>query len=193
MHTRRLSMLILGVWIGLTIAMSVVAIQNFRGVDRLLEGPAPQTYLLMLRIGSEGARIFLRYQISELNRFFFDWYGTAQVVLALSLGLSLLFATNGKKVIMSLSLALLIIVVLQKVYLTPEITLLGRQLDFVPPSVPLPARSRFWAFHTAFSVSEVLKVALFLVTGSLILKKSESRRRRRHRSTEPEAAGVESD
>jgi hypothetical protein len=117
MHTRRLSMLILGLWLGLTFAMLFVATQNFRGVDN--------------------TRLLLRYQIAELNRFYFDWYGVAQITLAFSLAACLLFATNGNKFVLLLAGAAILVVIVEKSFLYPEITYLGRLLDFAPKDTAL--------------------------------------------------------
>ncbi|MFN7934387.1 MAG: hypothetical protein U0R19_13740 [Bryobacteraceae bacterium] len=177
MHVRRLSMLIAGLWLGLTLAMLFVATENFRGVDRLLEAPAKEAGALLGKLPAESPRQLLRYLASELNRYFFDWYGIAQIWLAVILLLNLLFATNGNKLVMALAGVLLALVVVERTILFPEITYLGRLMDFTPLDLDSPVRSRFWSFHRYFSGLEVLKIILLLAVSGKMLIRRELRRR----------------
>lgn len=170
-------MLIAGLWLGLTLAMLFVATENFRGVDRLLEGPAKEAGALLGKLPAEGPRQLLRYLASELNRYFFDWYGIAQIWLAAILLLNLLFATNGNKLVLALAGALLALVVVERAILFPEITYLGRLMDFAPQGLDSPVRSRFWSFHRYFSALEVLKLILLLAVSAKMLIRRELRRR----------------
>lgn len=191
MHTRRLATLILGVWLGLTGAMFFVATQNFRGVDRLLAEPAPDAGKTFQQLGRDHSRMLLRYQASELNRFYFDWFSTLQIGLAILLLLTLLFATNGNKFMLALSLAATLLVVFEKILLVPEITFLGRAIDFVSTDVASPARSRFWSFHTAYSTAEMVKLGLLTAIGLKMLIASSQKRSRAVRVTDLGATTVE--
>lgn len=184
MHTRRLATLILGLWIGLTLAMFVVATQNFSGVERLLAAPASEAGMSIQTLGRGTAHALLRYQVSELNRFYFEWFSIAQIVLSILLGIALLLSTNGNKLILGLALALTIIVIFEKVWMVPEITFLGRTIDFVPKDVDSPARSRFWSFHIAYSVLEVIKMGMLAGIGVKLLIRSTVHRKRPMRSSE---------
>ncbi|MBL8176171.1 MAG: DUF4149 domain-containing protein [Bryobacterales bacterium] len=176
MHVRRLTMLIAGVWLGLTLAMLFVATENFRGVDRLLESSVKEATSAFQKMPPGLPRQLLRYQVSELNRYFFDWYGIAQMWLGVILLLNLLFATNGNKVALGLAGTLLAIVALERLLLFPEVTYLGRLLDFAPAGES-PVRSRFWTFHKYFSAAEVVKLLLLLVLCGKMLIRREVRRR----------------
>ena len=60
--------------------------------------------------------------------------------------------------------AMLAVVVLMLVYLTPAIVSLGRELDFVPRNPEPPGMQRFWILHAAYTSLELLKLAAgFLV------------------------------
>lgn len=179
-------MAILGVWIGISIAMFFVATQNFRGVDRLLETPAPEASRWIGQLGHDTARVLLRYQVSELNRYFFDTYCTVQIVLALMLGFVLLFATNGHKLTIAISAVLLLLTLFQKFWLVPEVTYLGRAIDFVPPSTFAAERARFWSFHHAFSGMEGAKFLIFIVLAARMLPVNDRRRRSARREEDEE-------
>jgi hypothetical protein len=183
MHVRRLTMLIAGLWLGLTLSMMFVATENFRGVDRLLEGPAKPAAEAFAKLPEGTPRQLLRYMAAEWNRYFFDWYGIVQIWIAAILLLNLLFATNGNKWMLALSAAMLAIVVAERSFLFPEITYLGRLLDFAPRELSSPARSRFGTFHMYFSAMEVLKVLLLLIISVKILVRRETRRQMRESVT----------
>lgn len=187
MHTRRFSLMILGIWVGLSVAMMFVAVENFRSVDRLLEAPVQRAAKLLEPMGHESSRMLMRYHSSELNRHFFEAYGTVQIGLAVILTVSLLFATNGNKPTLGLCLAAVFVVLFEKYWLTPEITYLGRLIDFVPPDAPSAERARFWSFHSTYSTMEVVKSLLITVIAIRMLVKTEHRRSRRSRNDEAEA------
>ena len=67
--------------------------------------------------------------------------------------------------------AMLAIVVLMLVYLTPAIVSLGRSLDFVPRDPAPPGMSRFWVLHAAYTSLEMLKLALGLLVAGLIARR----------------------
>jgi hypothetical protein len=49
------------------------------------------------------------------------------------------------------------------VWLQPEITSIGRALDFVPREPPPPALGRFWVLHGVYTVLELLKLLVGVV------------------------------
>ena len=58
--------------------MIMVATQNFRSVDRLLAAPGGAA-AQVVTIGHDQARIFLRYQVSEQNRWYFETWEKIQL------------------------------------------------------------------------------------------------------------------
>jgi hypothetical protein len=47
--------------------------------------------------------------------------------------------------------------------LTPEITAIGRRLDFAPRNPPPPELARFWRFHTLYTLLDLAKMGLGLL------------------------------
>ena len=168
---QRWALVLLGAWVMGSICMSVVATQNFYTVDRLLAAPHAALSASVQKLGQPAARDLLRYLSSELNRLYFQMWNVAQLVLgvvALWLvagstrqdpayvtgpGRAGPFGPAAKGVI-----AMLAIVVLMLVDLTPAIVNLGRELDFVPRDPPPPGMSRFWVLHAAYTSLEMLKL-----------------------------------
>lgn len=159
--TQRWAMVVMGMWIAGSLAILVVATQNFRTVDRLLTESTNATFSSQVKtIGQPAARELLRYLSSELNRLYFRVWNLAQVVLGL-LALWLLWssaATARWGVV-----AMLGVVALMTLWLQPEITSVGRSLDFVPREPAPPTLGRFWVLHGAYTVLELGKLLVGLV------------------------------
>lgn len=176
MHSVRLVSFVLGAWLSGGLFMAWVATQNFRGVDRLLGQTNPAARLDVRTLddpansGPGATRLLLRYQVSEQNRFYFESWEIAQLVLGTLLFFFLLFGTREDKYILAGVLVLLVLTALGRFLLTPEITALGRSLDFVPPTAETTERSRFWLMHNIYSGGELAKwVILILLAGRLVV------------------------
>jgi len=180
---RRWALVVMGAWVMGSICMSIVATQNFYTVDRLLAGQSSAAFTAMVqKLGQPAARELLRYLSSELNRLYFQMWNVAQIGLGAG-ALWLVAGTGGEDPARPRSagplgtaaakgiLAMLAIVVLMLVYLTPAIVSLGRELDFVPRDPAPPGMSRFWLLHAAYTSLEMIKLVLgaivaFWIAGS---------------------------
>jgi hypothetical protein len=89
--------------------------------------------------------------------------------------LTLLFGSTETNFTLLLALLMLLIAVLQRFVLTPEIVILGRVIDFVPATQPSPERSRFWIMHATYSSIEVLKWGLGVVLTAKLLFRRKRR------------------
>ena len=170
MRSRRFACMLLGLWLGGGFFMSWIAAGNFRSVDRLLAKPDPVAAMQFRLLNSTGgikanARMLLRYQVSEQNRAYFEQWEIVQIILGLCFFFFLLFGTRENKFLVAVTLVPLVITAIQRFGLTPEITGLGRVLDFVPAAMDTPDRSRFWVLHNAYVVSEVCKWAVEIGLG----------------------------
>lgn len=155
--------------------MAMVATQNFRSVDRLLAEPSASAQQQLQKLGPGPARMLLRYQVSEQNRWYFETWGIAEIVLGTILLLVLLFGSTETKLTLLLSLLMLLIALIQRFALTPEIVALGRLIDFVPAGQASPERARFWMLHSAYSGLELLKWALGALLAARLLFRHKKR------------------
>jgi hypothetical protein len=169
MHFRRLACFLLGGWLTGGLFMATVATQNFRSVDRLLAEPAAPALQQVDKLGRDSARTLLRYQVAEQNRFYFETWGIVETVIGFGLLLILLFGSTETNFTLLLALLMVLIAVIQRCVLTPEIVILGRVIDFVPATQPSPERSHFWMMHATYSSIEVLKWALGCVLTARLL------------------------
>src|SRR5579862_6752593 len=168
MLAQRLATFVIGAWIAGALFMVLVATQNFHAVDRLLAAPAPAAAERIQTVGGrDAARMFLRYHSSELNRFYFATSEQAQIVLGLAL---LLLVWRNGLADRLLCLAMLAIVLAGRLWLTPEITLVGRLIDWIPPAASDPRRDYFWKLHGIYSAAEVTKQVLGVALAIRLIK-----------------------
>ena len=98
---------LLGAWIAGSLFMIMVATQNFGSVDRLLAAPSSAAAAQIQTMGREKARAFLRYQVSEQNRWYFETWEKIQ----LALGVALLAATLRQSKLLAILVAAMFILV----------------------------------------------------------------------------------
>ncbi len=152
-------MFCLGVWVMGTVCVSIAAMQNFYTVDRLLDGPSHPAFAAFVEgAGREDARNVLRYLSSELNRLFFQLWNVAQLgiggaVLWLLWDLRAPAAARLRRLIV----AMLAVVIVLTVGITPQILAVGRSIDFVPRDPPPPAVATFGVLHAAYTLLELAK------------------------------------
>ena len=178
MNFRRLAAFILGVWMAGSALMDIVAIQNFHSVDRLIAEPGTGAAAQVRSIGHDGTRLLLRRHAAEQNRWYFEHWERVQFGIALCLGLVLLFGVYPNKFRLLLCLLMFLIVATDRFVLTPEITTLGRALDYSPTYAPSKDRDRFGTFHTLYSSLELAKLGIgFFLAGALLLRRRHDRGR----------------
>ena len=168
---QRWALVVIGVWLMGSICMSAVATQNFYTVDRLLADQHGTFAAMVQKLGQPAAREFLRYLSSELNRLYFQVWNAAQILLG-AIALWLLAESRKRDAAFAIVGAMLAVVVLMLVYLTPAIVTLGRELDFVPRDPPPSGMSRFWVLHAAYTSLEMLKLAAGLLAAGLIARRA---------------------
>lgn len=173
MQFHRLAAFILGLWLGASILMDLVATQNFRSVNRVLSGSDLRFVEATKSAGGkEPTRLLLRYFAGETNRFLFENFEWSELLLGIVLLLVLLFSRSYQKLSMALCLGMLILVALQRFYLTPAITELGRALDFGGIQT-----DRFKAVHSLYGGVELTKLALGLGMGvRLLIRRSADKK-----------------
>lgn len=178
MHVSRIACLMLGAWLAGSMFMSAVATQNFRSVDRTIErGEAETQQAIQLLGGPEAARVFLRHHVGEQNRFYFQAWEYVQLALGLALFLLLLFGSHQRKRVIATCALMLALVAVMRYSVTPSITALGRELDFLPAAQQSPIRNQFRAWHSAYAALEATKLLLGAAVAVMLVAGNGSRRR----------------
>jgi hypothetical protein len=159
-------------WLAGGLVLAFVATQNFAAIDRSMHEPNPGASLRMQKLGVDDSRMLLRYQAAEQNRYYFEVWENLQLALGLFFFFYLLFGTNEDKLTLGAALALLLIVVLQRFLLTPEIVGTGKLLDFVPDSAPSMYRGRFEVLQKTYLGMEIGKWIIQAGLAALVMGRS---------------------
>jgi len=149
--------------------------ENLLSVDRILAQPDPAATLRIKVLGKEEARLLLRYEASEMNRYYLEIWEIVQVVLGALFFFFLLFGTTEGKFSLALALVLLILILIQRFLLTPELNAIGRLLDFSSPVMVHGERARYRVVHAAYLAIEAAKWAIQLLLAWLLVGRSRSR------------------
>lgn len=174
MHLRRLACLLLGAWLAGSAFMSTVAVQNYHSVDRLLSHPAPEVRAAIKALGGpNGARVILRHQVSEQNRWYYEGWEIAQLILGIALFFLLLFGTAETKYTLLLALLMIACVAISHFVLTPEITALGRMMDFTGATVG--DSHKLWMAQHAYAALRLAKWVLGIALACKLLFRSRRR------------------
>ena len=169
MHLRRFLCFLLGIWLVGGLLVAWFATENLSLADELATHPNPTAAAQLRTISAGTLRTVMRFQAAEENRRYFKFWEYAQLGLGAFFFAFVLFGTQENKLFMAMILAMLFIVFLQRVFLTPELTSLGRELDFVRDGVASAERNRFWVLHGGYSMAELIKLGIgFFVTIHLL-------------------------
>jgi len=157
MHPRRLTIFVLGLWLGGGVLMALISAADTWQADRLVDHPSSAFALQQHLMGAGAARILFHYQAEEERRRNYELWEIAQTVLASLFFLFLLFGTEESKLTIGAGLALLVLVLVQRFFLYPNIASLGRDLDFLPANAPSPDRAREAVLLSFYGAAEVAK------------------------------------
>ena len=141
MHSRRFACFLLGIWFGGELLLAWTGAFGLLPLDRMRDDPPPAAAIQMKEAGQAGA-ILLRYEAAERMRGLQYHWGLAEIGIIAGLLMFLLFGTQEGKMTLAISLTLLAIVLLQRLVLVPEISALGRMLDFAPAAAYGADRAR---------------------------------------------------
>ena len=175
MHSRRVASLLIGAALAISVLTDFMAIQNFRSVDRFLDEARPPAAADIRALGPGTARILLRSHVGEINRFLFEKSEQFQLVLILGFIAAVYLGQGSKpRIILTLGFAVLAILLVDRFYLTPEITRLGRELD--DSGSPAQNAGAFWQLHGIYSGLELVKLAVGF-SAAVILAASPGQKR----------------
>jgi predicted lysophospholipase L1 biosynthesis ABC-type transport system permease subunit len=146
-----------------------VTAESFGSVDRLVAQPHPVATAQFKALGRADARLLLRYQVAEQNRWYFQTWETAQIVIGMLFFFFLLFLTRENKFALLLVLLMIAAVVVQRFLLTPGMISLGRMIDYAPPNAFPGERAAFWVLHGWYWGMELAKWALGLVLAARLI------------------------
>lgn len=175
MHTRRLLCFLLGMWLATNIFIWIAASANSWMADTILASPDAPLAGIVKQSGYDTVRKVMMHEASEVTRFLFSGWGWIQLTLAIAVLGMLLSLKLGPVHLAAGALALLMTLAMHFL-LTPQITGLGRVLDFIPANGMIAERSRLASLAGFYKFSQSL---VMLVSAGLLvvfLRRTRSRR-----------------
>ena len=162
----------MGVWLMGSLAMALVATQNFWTVYRLVDAkPNPVFSADLDKLGHDETFSLLYYFSSELNRLYFQYWNLAQLAIGI---LTLWLVVKDPKAYKAKwsIVAMLGIVLFLTVIITPRMVSVGRALDFVQRLPPPPGLRTFGLLHATYTVFDGIEVILGVLATLWIIKKT---------------------
>src|ERR1700722_12815246 len=96
MHTRRIATFLLGAWIGCSLLMDFLTLENLHAASTIVStATAPAVKLLKL-VSPEDANLILRYEAVEMNRLYAYEWEIVELVLAIALLVCLVVGTQKR-------------------------------------------------------------------------------------------------
>jgi hypothetical protein len=160
---RRIAAIVLGGWLGAGTFADFAVTQNFQTVDRFLASPGSNVIAMELeKIGADRERPILRRNAGEENGFLFRGWETAELAIGAAVIGLLLVGGKRSGLVLSPAVLMLLIVVAQRFYLSPEVTDLGRRIADLSAADPRGPQlnSQFWTAHGIYSGLEIFKLLL---------------------------------
>ncbi|MCB1019660.1 MAG: DUF1549 domain-containing protein, partial [Acidobacteria bacterium] len=159
----------LGAWICGTLWMWSTATRNFAMVDAILGDP-PQGFLdAVAPLAHDTLRQAMRYQASEVNRYFFEAWGWVQ--LGFGVICAALTWAAGRKMLFKIAICVaLAIVFYEAVHLVPMTIETGRVIDF--DGEPPMFVERFWMFHHLYTGLDMTKFVILLGCVAAMLRRN---------------------
>jgi hypothetical protein len=153
---QRLAVLVLGLWLGAGMFADIAVTRNFNTIEHFLANPGTTAAANEIEaIGRDREREILRRNAAEENNGIFHDWERAELAIGAVL-IALLAFDRVRAVDVAFAGAMIAIVVVQALALSPRIAALGRLIPSMPPGDP--AVAHFWTMHGIYSGSEILKL-----------------------------------
>jgi hypothetical protein len=179
MHSSRVGAFLLGAWMGCSLFLSVLAVQNVRFAGRLAGESIPPATQIINAAGPEQARLLLRHFAWEQNRFYFTSWEMFQMPVAVILAL-FLYLTTDRRILPPILCGLMLVLVMFEYFaITPEFTYRGREADFPPGSLAFGAEARVWVLTEVLIGAEGAKLLIGGVLASYLFSYRTRRRVRK--------------
>ncbi|MGJ5815778.1 hypothetical protein [Paludibaculum fermentans] len=168
--TRRFTAVLLSMWLGGILLVSLVAPASYRSVDSTMARPPQHVAKAMKQLGQAPMREILQYQASEASRVVLEWWGLLQLAAGLAVFLLLLFMSTAGRPALGLSLGMLVMSLLLEFFLIPRISQLGQELQQTNQVQAMEMAAKARAMHLGFTAFEMVVVLLGAILLGLLLR-----------------------
>src|SRR5450631_3152240 len=96
MHTRRVVTFLLGIWMGGSVLLGFLTLENFRSPSLVLNSPASAEVKMIEKLGQEETRLMLRHLAMEQSRSYLAIWEDAEIAVGVVLLLLLLLSSQTR-------------------------------------------------------------------------------------------------
>lgn len=154
-------------------------------VGRLMIAQPQKMQQIIFTLTEPEKKSLFFYAANELNRYFINDWGIAQLVLG-ALILGMLALARQEKWQIVLSATMLLCALGSYFLLAPQLISLGRNLDFAPSDQLAPERRQYASIYLFYTILDVVKILVGFALTFLILKRGQDEKRRRRSSSSDE-------
>lgn len=147
--------------------------RSFSTPDRLINRSNPAFALETKPLGS-ATRTVLKHEVAEMNRWLFQSWENLQITIGAFFFCYLLFGTMEGKFTLLLALLMLVLTAVQRIGVSPALSVLGGTLDYLPPETVATERAKFWLLHSAYIGMELAKLGLGVIVCAIVLSRSRA-------------------
>jgi hypothetical protein len=176
-HTRRIATFLLGGWLGCSVFMAFVVLQNIHSPALVTNQPVPAVANMIKTLGQDQMTLLLRHHAAEQTRALYYLWEQGQIALGLALGGCLYFATQKRMFSMILCGIMLTLVLIQYFVITPELSFRGREADFLPAAVASATLVRTLLLYQMQVTTEGVKLVVGGILASYLFAFKTSRKR----------------
>lgn len=168
--TRRFTAVVLSMWLGGILLVSLVAPAGYRSVDSTMAHPPRTVTAAMKAMGAAPVRQMLQYQAAEAGRFVLEWWGLLQLAMGTAVFLLLLFGSTAGRPALGLSLGMLVMALLEAFVLIPRISAIGQELQMAGQSRAAEVEAKVRALHLGFTAFGLVVILLGAILLGLLLR-----------------------
>ena len=143
--------------------------RGFGTVETILTQANPAFVSQTKPLGPAVTRLTLRYVLAEQNRWLFRTWENMQLALGVIFFCYLLFGTLEGKISLGVMLAMMLLTLLQRLLISPEMGVTARIMEYAPGDLAVQERARFWLLHNAYLGVDALKFGLGLILGIIVM------------------------
>ena len=187
MLSRRIATFLLGAWIGCSILILAVVLQNPSSTGLVLSAPVEAARPMLEKLGAADAQTLLRHFANEQSRAYLNNWEVTQFVLTLVMLVALIFSGQRWALPVILTLVMCTLVLVQHLAIGPDLLFFGRQADFLRPDASFSLDSQLWTITRTYGVLEAIKLLCGGVMASYFFATQAGARVRKRRSRSEEA------
>ena len=158
--------------------MQWTASQNHASVDRVLTSQPQQMQQIIFTLTDLEKKNLFRYVASETTRYNYNRWEWMQLAIGLALVAGIVMAQEPKQFLVISGLMILTVLTCHFL-LTPQLTGLGRMLDFVPLDQALAERKRFDSLGLLYTIIDYVKMGVGFGMLVQLLRRTDREKRKR--------------